>query len=495
MNEARLRELIAKGEGTEVEFKTAQFELPRDVYKSVCAMLNRQGGHIILGVTNDGVIEGVIPDCVQEIKDAFVSSVNNPQQLNPKYYLSVQDFTLEGKEVLYIYIPESSQVHSYLNKVYDRNEDGDFDITANADLVRNMHIRKQGSFSENRIYPALQLSDFREDLINRSRQLAENHRPGHLWMELNNEALLRSAGLFKKDYTTGKEGYTLAAALLLGNDEVIYNILPHYKTDAILRKINIDRYDDREIIRTNLIESYDQLMAFVAKHLQDKFYLEGTERVSLRDRIFREVVANLLVHREFINEFPARLIIQNDGVHCENWNRPHGSGLLVLDHLSPFQKNPVISGFFREIGRVDELGSGLRNSTKYLNLYSPGNKPKFIEGDIFKIVIPITPIEVIKEVDKGAIEKIIDKTFEGATKNFRKKLTILLEAIVNNEGKRVPDYGKLTGISVSSVERYILKLRKAKIIAFSGKSKKTDGYYISENLNISIGYLKDKMKE
>ena len=27
-------------------------------------------------------------------------------------------------------------------------------------------------------------------------------------------------------------------------------------TDALVRKVNVDRYDDREIIKTNLIESY-----------------------------------------------------------------------------------------------------------------------------------------------------------------------------------------------------------------------------------------------
>ena len=114
-------------------------------------MLNRQGGHIILGVTNNRIIEGVIPDSIQSMKDDFASSVNNHQLLNPKYYLSIQDFNIEGKKVLYIFITESSQVHTYLNKVFDRNEDGDFDITTNADLVRNLHIRKQGSFSENKI--------------------------------------------------------------------------------------------------------------------------------------------------------------------------------------------------------------------------------------------------------------------------------------------------------------------------------------------------------
>ncbi|MCG4722908.1 transcriptional regulator, partial [Alistipes putredinis] len=80
--------------------------------------------------------------------------------------------------------------------------------------------------------------------------------------------------LYLKDYQTGEEGFTLAAVLLLGKDEVITSVLPHYRTDAILRVDDKDRYDDRDDIRTNLIESYDRLMGFIEKHLKDKFYLE-----------------------------------------------------------------------------------------------------------------------------------------------------------------------------------------------------------------------------
>ena len=50
--------------------------------------------------------------------------------------------------------------------------------------------------------------------------------------------------------------------MLLGKDDVIADIVPAYVTDAIFRRVNIDRYDDREIIKTNLIESYEQLMEF-----------------------------------------------------------------------------------------------------------------------------------------------------------------------------------------------------------------------------------------
>lgn len=44
--------------------------------------------------------------------------------------------------------------------------------------------------------------------------------------------------------------------MLLGKDDVILNVAPAYVTDALVRKVNVDRYDDREVIKTNLIESY-----------------------------------------------------------------------------------------------------------------------------------------------------------------------------------------------------------------------------------------------
>lgn len=152
----------------------------------------------------------------------------------------------------------------------------------------------------------------------------------------------------------------------------------------------MDRYDDRDDIRTNLIDSYERLMQFIAKHLNDKFYLEKDQRVSLRDTIFREVISNILVHREFLNPFPAKLIIEMERVFVENSNKPHGNGTIDPANFSPFPKNPTIAKFFKEIGRVDELGSGVRNIYKYNKIYS-GAEPAFIEGDVFKTIIPLIP--------------------------------------------------------------------------------------------------------
>ncbi|MBU4259850.1 MAG: ATP-binding protein, partial [Proteobacteria bacterium] len=42
----QLRNIIKDGEGLTVEFKECRNQVNRDVYKSICAFLNRNGGHI-----------------------------------------------------------------------------------------------------------------------------------------------------------------------------------------------------------------------------------------------------------------------------------------------------------------------------------------------------------------------------------------------------------------------------------------------------------------
>ena len=399
----------------------------RDAFESVCAFLNRNGGHLLLGVKNDGTVEGVIEDCVQDIINNIITNANNPHKLSPPFYLSPQVIDYEGAKVIHVFVPESSQVHSVNGKIYDRNEDGDFNISRHIEQVTQLYLRKQTTYSENRIYPYVNLLDFRPELFSYVRKLANNERADHPWQSMTNEELLRSAGLYKHDHQTGKDGYTLAAILLFGKEEVIQSVLPHHKTDAILRIENVDRYDDRDDIRTNLIESYDRLMAFIRKHLPDKFYQEGEQRISLRDRIFREVIGNLLIHREYANAFPAKLIIERDKVFAENWNRPHGDGVIDPVNFSPFPKNPVIARFFKEIGRVDELGSGIRNTFKYSSIYSPGAKPQFIEDDIFRTIIPLKSNSNTTQITTQIVELLRqDPTIS------RKKLALTLEDITED---------------------------------------------------------------
>jgi len=387
-SERQLTEMIRQGEGISLEFKACRSQLSRDAYDTVCAFLNRHGGTILLGVTDSGRVQGIDPDTVNRIKKDFVTAINNPQNIYPPAYLSVNEAEVRGKKILRIYVPESSQVHRCSGRIYDRNEYGDLDITDHTRQVADLYQRKQATYSENKIYPFAKLEDMRSDLIDKCRRLAGVWRDDHPWLGMDDLELLKSAQLYQTDPETGKSGITLAGILLLGNDQLILSAAPHHRTDLILRKVNLDRYDDRDLVTTNLIESYERIMAFVRKHLPDPFYLEGIERISIRDAIFREVASNILIHREYTNAFPAKLIIESGQVRTENSNKPHGFGVINPTDFSPFPKNPVIGKFFRQIGWADELGSGMRKLMKYGKAYG-GADPEMIEGDIFRIIVKV----------------------------------------------------------------------------------------------------------
>lgn len=47
-----LLEIIRSGEGVTTEFKEANKNLPQTLFETVCAFLNRNGGHIFLGIFN-----------------------------------------------------------------------------------------------------------------------------------------------------------------------------------------------------------------------------------------------------------------------------------------------------------------------------------------------------------------------------------------------------------------------------------------------------------
>ena len=402
MNEYQLQALIAKGEGLDIEFKTCRDQLPKSLYETVCAFLNRHGGTLLLGVHDDGTIQGIEPDALEQVRKDFITAINNPQKLTPPTYLSVTEVELEGKRLLHIYVPESSQVHRCNGRIYDRNEDGDLDITDHTVQVAQLYQRKQANYSENRVYTWVQPGDLRADLIERCRNYVRINKPRHPWGNMQDIDLIKSAQLYQPHPETGKMSVTLAGVMLLGTDDLILKVCPPHRTDLILRKVNVDRYDDRDLVITNLIDSYDRILDFVKKHLPDPFYLEGIERRSLRDAIFREVASNLLIHREYTSGAATRLIIEYGRVVTDNPSRPHGFGRLDPATAIPFQKNPVIGAFFRQIDRADELGSGMRKMMLYGKKYGDAD-PELIEGDIFRMVISVpefgaNPAEVPKIV-------------------------------------------------------------------------------------------------
>jgi ATP-dependent DNA helicase RecG len=157
MTSEQLKHIIQQGESITVEFKTSKEKLNKDAFDSICAFLNRRGGHLILGVNDKKEVTGVDEDSIQGILDTLAVNANNPQKLNPPYYLSPEVIKVDDKQVIVVYVPESSQVHSTVGKIYDRNEDGDFNITNNSDLVTQLYLGSRSRILKIRYFPMPQL--------------------------------------------------------------------------------------------------------------------------------------------------------------------------------------------------------------------------------------------------------------------------------------------------------------------------------------------------
>ena len=510
MDSNELQSIFTIGETVAVEFKRCGNGIENDTYETVCSFLNRFGGDIFLGVLDDGTVVGVPEKAAPDMVKNFIKVISNPAMFSPTIYLVPEIMKYDKKRtIIHVHIPPSAEVHSFKKVIYDRVDDADVKVTSTS-AIAQMYIRKQNVFTEKKIYPYARMDDLRLDLLPKIRIMAQNHAGGqHPWSMMDDQELLKSAGLYGRDIVTGEEGYNLAAIMLLGKDDVILNVAPTYVTDALVRKVNVDRYDDREIIKTNLVESYNQLLEFGRKNLPDKFFLEDTVNKSLRNTIVREMVSNTLMHREFTSSYTAKFVIEKDRMYVENANRATKEGYITVDNLEPNPKNPIIAAFFRNIGYADQLGSGVRKLFKYCKFYS-GKEPEFVEGDVFRIIVPL---DETYSFDFGSDHKSENATLTDETatldcdfKHSKDKTATLncdfgtedemeiVQLITENPSITQKELQKKTGISLGTVKRILPKLQENGILVREG-GKRFGKWIVKKEMNSLIKPLSNAGKK
>lgn len=208
-------------------------------------------------------------------------------------------------------------------------------------------------------------------------------------------------------------------------------------------------------------------MEFARKHLLDKFFLENDVNVSLRNILAREMIGNTLMHREFTSTYAAKFVIEKDRMYVENASRASKQGVITPENLEPNPKNPIISSFFRNIGRADRLGSGVRNLYKYSKYYS-GAEPSFIEGDVFRIVVPLDDAYSFDFGQNGQTNQS-DQSNQTVLTEEEKKL---LHWVKQNPDMTNALIAESLNWSVSRVKYYIQKLKQANKIKRTGTSRK-----------------------
>ncbi len=230
---------------------------------------------MLLGVRDDGTVEGVPEASALNIERNISNVTSNPNLFNVSPLVEFERLhDTEGRLVIRVWVPMGPSLYTFKGAVYDRVADADVRVRSDAQIT-SMMARKQSYYSERTVCPWVTEEDLETDLLDAVRDALRANDADHPWLSLSDGELLRAARLYGRDQLTGERGFNLAAVALLGKEDTILDVMPLYRTDAVLRRVETDRYDDRLVCKSNLVRAYDELVVFCEKWLPDSFVLDG----------------------------------------------------------------------------------------------------------------------------------------------------------------------------------------------------------------------------
>ncbi len=351
-----LTDILAKGEGVTVEFKTSTGQLERGM-ETLCAFLNGEGGTVLFGVTDAGVATG------QEVSDKTKRDIAEalthfyPMIELPVEYIDVAD----GKQVITITAPayHPSAPFTYRNRAYRRVESTTSVMPQGMYQERFMNRDDVSVRWEKLLDYSLKIEDLDEEDIKyamneavASGRLSKDYAVSEVdlildRLELRRDGVLTHAAavLFLKGSSMDYPQCTLRLARFLGRDKRTF-------------------IDSREV-RGNIFKQFTAAMEFFFKHLPQSGVIRGMyreERLLVPYHALREAVINALVHRSYrlpsgsvgIAIYEDRIEIENAGSLPNHWTAED-----FWNNKLSYPRNPIIAQTLYKCNMLEKWGRGV----------------------------------------------------------------------------------------------------------------------------------------
>lgn len=381
-------------ESSFLEFKK---EIPKNdqIVKTIIGFCNRYGGKLIIGVDDDQNIVG-IPDLeveqLLEFLDRTIYEATAPP-IMPLVYTR----TMDNKTLLCI------EASKGMNKPYYRRSEGlekgvyirigRHTLRANADLSEELKWQSRGITFDT--LPQHQ-GNVEEDIDHQKIENFFKQRKGRAKVTVTKE-LLEAYEITAQEH--GKTYPTAAGILLFGKNP------QKYFSEGIIVCTHYMGIEGREALATidctgTLFEQYQEATSFMLSRLYRSFTIKGFQRqetLEVPEIALREVLLNLLVHRNYHIKAPSKISIYDNRI--EFFSPGDFPGPLdannLLDGMS-FLRNPAICRAFREAQLIEKLGTGLiALFNSYMHRALP--TPRVMEGTSFvKCILPRSTPEMMR---------------------------------------------------------------------------------------------------
>lgn len=369
-------------ESCELEFKLAagqdgRGELPKDFWRSYCAMANTNGGIILLGVKEKGgqfsfnSIEK--PDKV--LKEVFDAAGNTEKvSVNLLTNESVHTLEIDGQKIIVVEIPRATrrQRPVYLHgnplggQCYRRLHEGDHRIP---DVeVKLMLAEQQHDSLDDEVLPRYGIADLDSGTLRIYRQTHTNLNPGHYWSGLNDVEFLNAIGGWKRNRETGEEGLTKAGLLMFGKYRNIREVFPNFFLDYMERPEA--KSDNRWIDRVtfdgswpgNLYSFFLKVYPKLTADLKVPFHVvDGLRQNDSPVHVaLREALANVLVHADYRDRAKIYVVKRPDMFGFLNPGLMRIPIETAVEGYESDCRNRTLHEMFRYVNIGEQAGTGLQ---------------------------------------------------------------------------------------------------------------------------------------
>ncbi len=370
--------LVQTGESETLEFKSTT-GTRREAVRTICAMLNQDGGQVLFGVTPEGNVVG------QQVSERTIEGLSNElQRIDPPAFPTVERVPIaEGREVLVVRVSQgTARPYAYRGTTYRRV--GNTTVAMSADEYKQMLFERMHSEQRWENQPATGWTVDDLDVGEIRRTVAEAVQRGRLEETLSRdpEDLLRGLGLLR-------DGVLFrAAAVLFGKAERIEFDMPH----CLLRVARFRGLDKMEFLDNRQFNGNAfALLASAERFLRDTLPIAGRFEPGRFERIdeplypplaTREALANALCHRDYsIGGGSIGVAIYDDRLEVTSSGSLH-FGLTPEKLFAPHESrpwNPLIAGTFYRRGIIERWGSGTLKIAEQVS--AAGLPPPEIEDD------------------------------------------------------------------------------------------------------------------
>lgn len=475
-----LENLLQQNEGVRLEFK-AQPDIDA-IAKSITALINTQGGDLVVGIDDNKKVLGVENALQQSvsIQNALVDLIK------PTAPISVQVITYKKKEVILISVWEGAKKpYQYKGVIYNRI--GQSTRTTSPDKLSNLiSQRKQADFHWERM-PVLgtELSDLDTEEIKQTIKLFKEYKIDTKIEDA--EDFLIQVGLIQNGNITN------ACMVLFGKNPIRFIPQSRIRLTLYPSKVSGNQFIDDKIFEGNIFKNiagiFNYLDIVYGKSLSIKGVLR-TDKSNYPVLALREGILNAIVHRDYnsVKGF-LQISIYSDRTEISNYGGlPQGITVadLIIEHHS-ILRNPDIAQicFIRKY--IEMLGSGtlrMINDCKANKFKAPDWKEK--ENTTIVTFPKVTHNRKIEGTPKGItegisksiiaeVEGLIEGITEGVTQPVKERLSEIVLFIYKHQGTKVADLMNHFRVSERTIKDNLKILTEAMLIEYKGSKKA--GYY------------------